>query len=356
MKSKKINFRKNLMLWHKVDNDRQMPWKEEQDPYKVWLSEIILQQTRVEQGLSYYHAFLDNFPTIHDLAEAEEDEVLRLWQGLGYYSRARNLHFTAKDIVQNYQGQFPSSFEGLLKLKGVGRYTAAAIASFVFKEPVAVVDGNVIRVLSRFFAIETPYDTSKGRKEFEELANQLLDHKAPDRFNQAIMDFGATICKPKKPLCEECVLQKNCSAYLNKTVSKLPVKKNRIVSRSRFFIAFHLEEEGEIAIEQRVDKDIWQGLYQLPWLEVDKFEKNPHKQIERILPQHFDSNTVDFEDYSDAFVQQLSHQKIHVIFVKTILPKVHKIKHNYIYARNLTKFAFPKIFILYLRGKSLLLD
>tara|TARA_B100000497_G_scaffold10448_1_gene11698 strand:- start:2369 stop:3439 length:1071 start_codon:yes stop_codon:yes gene_type:complete len=356
MKNEKLIFNGALLTWHQFVNKRLMPWKGVKDPYKVWLSEIILQQTRVEQGMKYYHAFLRNFPTIKDLADASEDEVLRLWQGLGYYSRARNLHFTAKDIVKNYEGQFPQSFIELLKLKGVGRYTAAAIASFVYKEPVAVLDGNVIRVLSRYLGIDTPFDTGKGRKVFENKANELLDKENPDKFNQAIMDFGATVCKPKKPSCEVCPLALNCVAYNEYRVSSLPVRKNRVQSRSRYFFAFHIENEKGLAIEQRTNKDIWQGLYQLPLQEVKSYETNLSTQIERALWLTFQENDINYLTHSPVFKQQLSHQKIHIIFVKVAPTCPFNDGLNYTYTRNLTKFAFPKIFILYLQGKSLLLD
>lgn len=356
MNKQKLYFKRALLTWHQFVNKRLMPWKGVKDPYKVWLSEIILQQTRVEQGMKYYHAFLRNFPTIKDLAAASEDEVLRLWQGLGYYSRARNLHFTAKDIVKNYEGQFPQSFIELLKLKGVGRYTAAAIASFVYKEPVAVLDGNVIRVLSRYLGLDIPFDTSKGRKVFENKANELLDKENPDKFNQAIMDFGATVCKPKKPSCADCPLATNCIANNELRVSSLPVRKNRVQSRSRYFFAFHIENEKGIVIEQRVNRDIWQGLYQLPLQEVKSHEANLSTQIDRALWSTFQEKDINYLTHSPVFKQQLSHQKIHIIFVEVALSRSFNDGLNYTYTRNLTKFAFPKIFILYLQGKSLILD
>src|SRR5579859_4925347 len=210
---KKIDFTKTLLGWNSSGNFREMPWKGEKDPYKVWLSEVILQQTRVQQGWAYYEKFINAFPTIHDLAVAPEQQIFKLWEGLGYYSRCRNLIATAKKIDAEYNGRFPSSYEEILALKGIGPYTAAAIASFAFGLPHAVVDGNVTRVLSRYFGNSTPIDTVAGKKLYTELADVLLDKGQPDSYNQAIMDFGATICLPRNPLCADCVQQAGCQAW-----------------------------------------------------------------------------------------------------------------------------------------------
>ncbi len=344
------------MQWDVLSNNREMPWKGESDPYKVWLSEIILQQTKVEQGLAYYNAFTKAYPTVFDLAKASENEVLKLWQGLGYYSRARNLHHTAKDIALNLNGVFPNNSKDLLKLKGVGAYTAAAIASFVFKEPVAVVDGNVIRVLSRFFKIEEAFDTSQGKKLFQGKAQELVDKKSPDKYNQAIMDFGATICKPKKPLCSSCVLNTKCKAYLSNQVNDLPFKSKKIKVRKRYFIAYLIETADGVVIEKRSGQDLWKGLFQLPIQEVDAFEKKKHIQIEEGWGELFENDDFEILDVSNVFKQKLTHQEIHVVFAQIQLDKAYNFKDKYIYSRNLTKFAFPKIFILYLQGKSLILE
>lgn len=359
-KLKNINlddfFTEELMLWNDQSNNRTLPWKGEADPYKVWLSEIILQQTKVEQGLSYYTNFLQAYPTVQDLANAPENDVLRLWQGLGYYSRARNLHFTAKDIIANYHGIFPSEYKTLLKLKGVGTYTAAAIASFVFKEAVAVLDGNVIRVLSRFFLMEDAFDTGAGKKIFQTKAQDLLDFKQPDKYNQAIMDFGATICKPKQPLCQECPLQQNCGAFTENRIGELPYKSKRIKVKKRFFISFLIESKDGFVIEKRGGQDIWKGLFQLPSREVDFLEKNKMAQVEDAYTALFNSEDFEIFDCSEPLKQKLTHQEINMIFA-TIKPKKDLIlQDKYIYSRNLTKFAFPKIFILYLQSKSLILE
>lgn len=356
MKNLDAIFTKKLLSWNRRNNNRILPWKGEKNAYKVWLSEIILQQTRVEQGLSYYNDFVNAYPTVFDLANAPEDEVLRLWQGLGYYSRARNLHFTAKDIVNNYEGEFPSTYNELLRLKGVGSYTAAAIASFVFKQPVAVLDGNVIRVLARFFLIEDAFDTGPGKNLFQHKAQSLLTIKQPAVYNQAIMDFGATICKPKKPLCAVCPLREHCGALKEGRILDLPFKSKRIKVKKRYFISFLIEGADGYVIEKRDEKDIWKGLFQLPILEVDKLEKNETAQVEEAHNQLFNSDEFEILELSEVLKQKLTHQEINMIFAKIKWTKAFNLEDKYIYSRNLTKFAFPKIFILYLQSKSLILE
>ena len=233
-----------LMKWHRLHNSRQMPWKGEKDPYKIWLSEIILQQTRVEQGLAYYNRFIQHYPTIQQLAAAPDQEVLKLWEGLGYYSRCRNLLLTARLIVKEYKGLFPRDYETLLSLKGVGPYTAAAIASFAYNQPYAVVDGNVLRVLSRFFGLDTAIDTMPGKKQFTGLADEVLDKQYPALFNQAIMDFGATVCKPMAPACIDCPARKDCAAFLTGNVNRLPVKEKTLQRKHRWFYYFIFEHRG----------------------------------------------------------------------------------------------------------------
>ncbi|MEY3432383.1 MAG: A/G-specific adenine glycosylase, partial [Bacteroidota bacterium] len=228
-----------------------MPWKGIKDPYRIWLSEVILQQTRVEQGISYYQAFVKAYPTVHKLAQAPENEVFKIWEGLGYYSRCRNLIHTAKRVSQDLKGEFPTSREGLISLKGVGPYTAAAIGSFAFGLPLAVVDGNVMRVLSRFFGIKTPIDSTSGKKMMEEVADALLDKKDPAWFNQAMMDLGATVCKPQSPDCATCPLQKKCIAFSQKKQSLFPVKTQKVKQKKRFLFYLILESKGQVLIRQR---------------------------------------------------------------------------------------------------------
>lgn len=356
MKQKEFEFNSKLLLWDKISNNRSMPWKGENDPYKVWLSEIILQQTRVEQGTSYYLKFIKNFPTVFDLANASEDKVLMLWQGLGYYSRARNLHFTAKYVADNLGGMFPNNFVDLLKLKGVGEYTAAAISSFVYKEPVAVVDGNVIRVLARYFGIKTAFDSTIGKKEFKIKANELIDLNQPDKYNQAIMDFGATICKPKNPECAICPLNENCIAFNEDIIAELPFKSKKVKVLKRYFVAFHIETTEGLIIEQRTEKDIWKQLFQFPLFEINSFDKNIEKQSAQIFKEAFIVDEFEIEEVSNPFKQKLTHREIHVVFVKIVLKENLKLKDKYLYTRNLTKFAFPKVFILYFQSKSIILE
>ena len=259
-------FSKKVVEWYRL-NQRSLPWRETKDPFHIWLSEIILQQTRVNQGLPYYEKFIEAFPSVDKLAAASEQKVLRLWQGLGYYTRARNLHKCAKMIVNSYGGSFPASYNELLLLPGIGAYTAAAIASISFNESVAVVDGNVYRVLSRVFGISTEINSPKGKKEFFELANQLIDKKNPAMFNQAVMEFGALFCKPVNPSCESCTFKASCFAYNNNLVASLPVKKKNKPARRRYFYYFVIQSGKSLLMSKRGKKDIWEGLYDFYLLE-----------------------------------------------------------------------------------------
>ena len=259
-----MNFAAILLQWFK-NNGRPLPWRETNDPYAIWLSEVILQQTRIAQGMSYWERFIAQWPTVNDLAAATEDEVLKAWQGLGYYSRARNLHTAAQQVVE--LGGFPQTFKGLKTLKGVGDYTAAAIASIAFGEPVAVVDGNVYRVLSRYYGITTAIDSTEGKKEFQTLAQSLLPTNEPADYNEAIMDFGATQCTPTSPHCTTCPLCETCIAFREQRMNELPVKSKKVKQRERHFTYLYIEYEGELAIHQRGAGDIWQGLWELPQAE-----------------------------------------------------------------------------------------
>lgn len=265
-----MSFSSRLLQWYHK-HQRDLPWRQSSDPYRVWLSEIILQQTRIAQGYEYYLRFLEKFPDVHALAAASEDEVLALWQGLGYYSRARNLHFTARMIVNDYKGEFPPTLKGLLKLKGVGAYTAAAIASICFGIPVAAVDGNVLRVMARYFCIQEPVDTSPVTRQINQMANELIDTNQPGIFNQALMDLGATVCKPGKPHCQLCPLADDCQGRALNLQNQLPLKIKKVKVKKRFFHFFHLQktENGEtfLLVEKRRGDDIWKNLYQLPLLE-----------------------------------------------------------------------------------------
>jgi A/G-specific adenine glycosylase len=265
---------KSIINWY-VLNKRDLPWRNTTDPYKIWLSEVILQQTRVDQGLAYYYKFVELFPDIATLAFASEDSVMKAWQGLGYYSRARNLQFAANQIMKYYNGIFPNNYEEILKLKGIGAYTAAAIASFAFGEEKAVVDGNVYRLLSRFFGIETSIDISEGKKLFQKLVDELIDKNNPGLFNQAIMEFGAMVCKPSNPKCTECVLIQSCFAYKNKVVNFLPVKSKKTKALIRNIHYLILKDSfNNVLLQKRKNNDIWNGLYQFVLLSDDLLETN----------------------------------------------------------------------------------
>nr|WP_299032652.1 A/G-specific adenine glycosylase [uncultured Tenacibaculum sp.] len=301
---------KKLIYWY-LKNKRELPWRKTKDPYRVWLSEIMLQQTRVAQGLPYFLKFTEAFPTVFDLAKAEEIEVLKLWQGLGYYSRARNLHFTAKYISEELNGVFPKTYKELLQLKGVGDYTASAIASICYDEPVAVVDGNVYRVLSRYFGITTPINSTKGIKEFKELAQTVIDVTQPGVYNQAIMDFGALHCKPQNPLCGECPLAESCVAQGNNSVKELPVKEKKVKIKKRYFnYLVPVTEDDQTVLKERVGKGIWQGLYQFPLVETkketDEKELIEHDQFVKLFPEKTTISLFNKED----IVHKLSHQHL----------------------------------------------
>ena len=309
-----MNFSKEITHWY-FQNKRDLPWRKTKDPYRIWLSEIMLQQTRVAQGLPYYQKFTEEFPTVYDLAKAEESHVLKLWQGLGYYSRARNLHFTAKDIVNNYNGQFPNTYKALLKLKGVGDYTASAIASICFDEIEPVVDGNVYRVLARYFDIDTPINSTEGIKTFKKLAFEVIDPKDPANFNQAIMEFGAVQCKPQSPNCTICPLASSCLGLKNLRVGILPVKLKKTKIKNRWFnYLVVVSNEEETLLEERKGKGIWQGLYQFPLLETEKEVENIEKhqaEIEEII------NIKDFsitQFNKKIKVHKLSHQHLYTTF------------------------------------------
>jgi A/G-specific adenine glycosylase len=308
-----MNFSNTLIYWY-LQTKRDLPWRKTRDPYLVWLSEIILQQTRVSQGVSYYLAFSSVFPTVEDLANAKESKVLKMWQGLGYYSRARNLHFTAKYISNELCGKFPTSYHELIKLKGIGDYTASAISSICFDEPAAVVDGNVYRVLARVFNIDTPINSTKGIKEFKTLAQSLLDIKKPGIYNQAIMDFGALQCKPKSPNCYECPMGSNCIAFEKKLVKDLPVKEKKLKVKKKYFNFFvFVTKDRKTIFEERTGNGIWQGLYQFPLIETVK-----ETHIEDLV------NLSDFQALvpKNATIQLFNEHSI-----------VHKLSHQHLFTK-----------------------
>ena len=309
-----MNFSKLLIDWY-LSNQRELPWRKTKNPYHIWLSEIMLQQTRVAQGLPYYLRFTEEFPTVFDLADASEEKVLKLWQGLGYYSRARNLHFTAKYVAEELKGEFPNTYKELKKLKGVGDYTASAIASICFNEAVAVVDGNVYRVLSRVFGVDTPINSTEGIKEFKALAEKLIDKEQPSVYNQAIMEFGALHCKPKNPYCISCPFQQNCEAFQQGKINELPVKLKKTKVLTKYFNYLVLLKGDQTIIQQRKGNGIWRNLYQFPLVESDKnlaeADFLTHPEVKKLLQEDFKKINL-FNKKSIKHV--LSHRKLMVKF------------------------------------------
>jgi len=306
-----MTFQNELINWY-IINKRDLPWRHTNDPYIIWLSEIILQQTRVEQGLPYFNRFLENFPTVTDFAAAGEAKVLKLWQGLGYYSRGRNMHNTAQIVVDNYNGIFPTLHDDLIKLKGIGEYTAAAISSFSSGEARAVVDGNVFRVLARYFGIDTPINSIEGKKQFFKLANELLFKEDPALYNQAIMEFGAIQCKPKSPDCNVCPLNIGCSARKNNAVGQLPVKLAKASKKHRYFNYLVSVTDNEILVRERQAGDIWQHLYDFPCVETFDFSGDDDEMLKLKVKSDFgNSSELALISYKKHI---LTHQIIHVRF------------------------------------------
>ncbi|MBX2944546.1 MAG: A/G-specific adenine glycosylase [Cyclobacteriaceae bacterium] len=306
-------FSKKVVEWYQ-QNKRSLPWRNTKDPYKIWLSEIILQQTRVSQGLPYYQNFVQEFPNVHALASASEQKVLRLWQGLGYYTRARNLHKAAKEISTKHKGVFPSSFEELKKLPGIGEYTAAAIASISFGEAVAVVDGNVFRVLARVFGIDKPINSQEGKKYFSSLANQLLDKKQPATFNQAVMEFGALHCTPKNPQCSTCSFNATCIANKSNLQSALPYKLASKKSRRRYFYYIVIRKGNSLLMNLRKGNDIWKGLYDFYLIEKSRLVKTEHLLNDDLFLKKLKPITIDVST-SVMYKHILSHQSIRAKFI-----------------------------------------
>ncbi len=334
-----MDFSNLLTQWY-LQNKRDLPWRNTTDPYPIWLSEIMLQQTRVAQGLPYFLSFTSSFPTVFDLANAEEEQVLKLWQGLGYYSRARNLHNTAKLVAFELGGVFPGNYKELLRLKGVGEYTAAAIASFSYNEVVPVVDGNVFRVLSRYFDIETDIASSGAKKEFSELAKELIPHDNPALFNQAIMEFGALQCVPKNPDCERCVLNSGCLALQKNKVDKLPVKLKKTKVRNRYFNYLVFSDNNQhYILRKRTEKGIWHNLYEFPLIETAS--EVEFDAISKLISEEYG---LKFEILSikplknDAILHKLSHQHLYIRFYEV---RIQGIVENAISYESMISLPFP---------------
>jgi A/G-specific adenine glycosylase len=350
-------FTTTLLQWNSKTNNRPMPWKGEKDPYKIWLSEIILQQTRVEQGWDYYNRFVKTFPTVDKLAKAPETTVFKLWEGLGYYTRCKNLIATAKFIHKYCKGKFPDTYEAILNLKGVGPYTAAAIASFAYNLPHAVVDGNVFRVLSRFFNDNTPIDSTAGKNKFTHLANELLDKKQPGIYNQALMDFGAVVCKPKLPLCKQCPLQSKCGAYLKQLADVLPVKEKKVAQKTRWLFYFIMEHNNKVLVRLRGAKDIWENLYEFVLIEAPAATEMAQLQKLPVFKKLLGKNGYTVETISRLYSQKLTHQTIHGQFIRLKLKKAVKI-HGYqaVTQKQLASLPLPKLITSYLKDKNVSLN
>ncbi|MFY9153432.1 MAG: A/G-specific adenine glycosylase [Prolixibacteraceae bacterium] len=342
-------FNDRIHTWYSFYK-RDLPWRNTQNPYFIWLSEIILQQTRIDQGTSYYFKFTSEFPNIKDLANASEDQILKLWQGLGYYSRARNLHFTARYLQDNYQGKFPEDYNSIRSLKGIGDYTAAAIASISFNLEYATVDGNVYRVLSRFFGVSEPIDTNSGKKEFAELANELIKGTNPGMHNQALMEFGALQCVPRNPDCNKCPLKERCFAYNKKSVSFFPAKRGKTVQRDRYFTYIIIRNELNTWIRRRKQNDIWRNLFEFPLFETSCKTDIGTLPLMDLFQDKLKIKQITIRKTSDWKIHILSHQRIHYRFIEI------KISNDFFVSESLVRvnkedifnFAVPKLIEKYL--------
>lgn len=336
-----MNFNSKLIYWYSV-HKRDLPWRASKDPYKIWLSEIILQQTQIQQGMPYYLKFIEHYPSVFDIANASEDEVLKDWQGLGYYSRARNLHKTAIFVAKELNGIFPENYKDLLALKGVGDYTASAIASICFEEKTAVVDGNVYRVLSRFYGIDIPINSTQGIKEFKTIATSLLPNKNIGDYNQAIMEFGAIQCRPKSPDCSKCPIAMDCVAFNTGRIQELPVKLKKIKIKKKYFNFLVIQSrDQETILEQRISNGIWQNLYQFPLVETSKSETifDLNQKIEKKIIKNLVIDSISLHNKKDI-VHKLSHQELHIKF--WIIQTSSTLKNGIKWSK-ISKFAVPVV-------------
>jgi A/G-specific adenine glycosylase len=342
-----MNFSDELVKWY-TENKRDLPWRHTTDAYIIWLSEVILQQTRVEQGMPYFNRFVEAYPNVTAFAAASEDEVLRLWQGLGYYSRGRNMLKTARIVQEEYNGTFPEKYDELIKLKGIGEYTAAAIASFSANEAKAVVDGNVYRVIARYFGISEPINSSAGKKLFQSIANDLLNKKNPALHNQAMMEFGALLCKPKNPACGICPVREGCYAFINNATTTLPVKINKVKIKERFFNYFLFADGDNILMNKRAENDIWANMYDLPLIEtpallpLDKLLTLPE------TVEYFGAD-IKIETASAIKKHVLTHQHLHVRFI-TLANQPIKLMPNWVFieVENLRNLPLSKVIFIFL--------
>ncbi len=344
-----MDIAKELIQWYKA-NKRDLPWRHTTDAYVIWLSEVILQQTRVEQGLPYFYRFLEKYPSVTSFAAADEDEILKLWQGLGYYSRGRNMLKTARLVQEEFKGVFPQRYDQLIKLKGIGEYTAAAIASFSADEAKAVVDGNVFRVLARYFGIDEPINSPKGKKIFQQVAYEILNHDHPGLHNQAVMEFGAMLCKPKNPACGICPVRTGCWAFKHNATTALPVKLNKLKIKERYFNYFLIIKDGEILLNKRDENDIWANLYDLPMFETTEMITVEELMSSPQIIANFDKNA-EILGVSQVYKHVLTHQRLYVRFIQ-LTPKSLKLEQKWFFTpvENLKILALPKIIFIFLKN------
>ena len=348
-----MEYSSKIIKWY-LENKRDLPWRDISDPYRIWISEIILQQTRVNQGLEYYLRFVERFPSVGELATAEEDEVLKYWQGLGYYSRARNLHKAAKKIAMEYKGFFPEKYDDILLLNGVGEYTAAAIASFAYNAPYATVDGNVYRVLSRLFAIETPIDSGKGKKEFFALAQDLLSENEPGLHNQAMMEFGALHCVPVSPDCPNCPMQAHCKAFEKNMVSLLPKKSQKTKVSNRYFNYLFITFQDKTFLQKRIKNDVWKNLYEFPLIEAGKlFDQDELLADEQFRNLFSDVKNVEIKKKSKPIKHVLSHRNIFAQFITVNISNENDTLKQFVQSPvdEIDKFAVSRLIEIFLEQR-----
>ncbi len=346
-----MDFTNKLIDWYRL-NKRHLPWRQTSDPYRIWVSEVILQQTRVDQGLSYYERFLQKFPDIQTLADAGDDDVLKSWQGLGYYSRARNLHAAAQQLVKEHGGHFPENYDEILSLKGVGEYSASAIASIAYNLKYPVVDGNVLRFMARFYGIEIPVNSGKGKKLIREKLEKLISSDEPGTFNQAMMEFGATVCKPQQALCKICVFQEDCVAFRTGKVKDLPVKVYKPIVKKRFFhYLLVLENENNsffTYINKRTEDDIWKNLYDFPLIEMDKIYSVQELERTERWKAIFSENSPRLIFQSRKFLHKLSHQELHIQFFVFQAEGFNKNDYTRLKADQISNYPVPRLIEIFL--------
>ena len=344
-----MNFNDELLNWYQ-NNKRDLPWRNTTDAYVIWLSEIILQQTRVEQGMPYFNRFLDKYPTVTSFAAASEDEILKLWQGLGYYSRGRNMLKTARLVQEQYGGVFPQKYNELIKLTGIGEYTAAAISSFSVNEAKAVVDGNVYRVLARYLGIDEPINSSNGKKLFQQAANDFLNSKMPGMHNQAMMELGAVICKPKNPACGICPVRTGCYAFIHNAINSLPVKLNKVKVRERYFNYFLINDGDNVLVNKRAETDIWANMYDLPLIETTTL-LTPEQLLTDIQVVELFGKNLKISEISPVKKHVLTHQRLYVRLIK-LQSKPLKLHGNWFYTpiEDLQKLAIPRIVFIFIKN------